>query len=283
MSISCMNSECSNTFEGRKTRKYCSSTCSNFAKHKKAYQLTICAESSCNNEFEARISKNQRFCSQSCGNKSVPKRMLEGNCKTCAKKIPSSRTYCDDHKFFNHQRSDYLIERICKNLNCDNEFSTYNVITLFCSKNCNNEEYKRLNKKVFSNQTCLCGKTISRYAERCSPCFKEWEKQIRIDAWLKGKWNGGSETHLSKTIRLYLLEQSKYSCSSCGFNTMHPLDNKTVLEIDHIDGDGSNHKPNNLQVLCPNCHSLTPTYRNRNSGNGRKVSYLRVDKRIEKK
>ena len=33
-----------------------------------------------------------------------------------------------------------------------------------------------------------------------------------------------------------------------------------VLHLDHIDGDSTNHKLENLRMLCPNCHSQTETY-----------------------
>jgi hypothetical protein len=38
------------------------------------------------------------------------------------------------------------------------------------------------------------------------------------------------------------------------------------LELDHIDGDRTNNLLENLRLLCPNCHALTPTYRGRNIG-----------------
>lgn len=37
-----------------------------------------------------------------------------------------------------------------------------------------------------------------------------------------------------------------------------------VLELDHINGASNDHRLENLRVLCPNCHSLTPTWRGRN-------------------
>jgi predicted RNA-binding Zn-ribbon protein involved in translation (DUF1610 family) len=93
--------------------------------------------------------------------------------------------------------------------------------------------------------------------------------------WLSGEWKGGTNAGLSSIIRNYLLIQSNYSCKKCGFNTPHPDDNKTILEINHINGDGTDHSPHNLEVLCPNCHALTSNYRGRNLGNGRPVYYLR--------
>ena len=31
---------------------------------------------------------------------------------------------------------------------------------------------------------------------------------------------------------------------------------KLILHIDHIDGNRVNNTENNLQILCPNCHSI---------------------------
>jgi hypothetical protein len=51
-------------------------------------------------------------------------------------------------------------------------------------------------------------------------------------------------------------------CASCGTEPMwrgHPL----PLEVDHMDGDWRNNRPENLRLLCPNCHAATDTYRGR--------------------
>lgn len=40
---------------------------------------------------------------------------------------------------------------------------------------------------------------------------------------------------------------------------------KLVLQIDHTNGDSKDHHKENLRLLCPNCHSQTPTYAGRNN------------------
>lgn len=43
-------------------------------------------------------------------------------------------------------------------------------------------------------------------------------------------------------------------CNRCGLSKW--LGEDSVLELDHIDGDHNNNTFLNLQILCPNCHSL---------------------------
>ena len=53
-----------------------------------------------------------------------------------------------------------------------------------------------------------------------------------------------------------------YVCSGCN-NSGLWRDIKLTLEIEHKNGINDDHRKENLEWLCPNCHSQTNTYRNR--------------------
>lgn len=118
-----------------------------------------------------------------------------------------------------------------------------------------------------------CGTELTqsqRHNQYCSTdCANKARVQNKIDDWLKGNYNGiiGSN-QLSKTIRNYLLNEVGYKCQKCGWGEKNPVTNTVPLEIHHKDGNCMNNSRENLEVLCPNCHSLTPNYKSLN-GSGR--------------
>lgn len=57
-------------------------------------------------------------------------------------------------------------------------------------------------------------------------------------------------------------EYKEYKCENCGLIEWMGL--PIPLELHHIDGDRDNNTIENFQLLCPNCHALTPNYRGKN-------------------
>lgn len=91
----------------------------------------------------------------------------------------------------------------------------------------------------------------------------------KINLWLTGEWTGSDANgELADTIRNFLVREANHKCSECGWNKVNPSTGNVPLEVDHIDGVSTNNSRDNLKVLCPNCHSLTPTYKSLNK-NGR--------------
>jgi hypothetical protein len=50
-------------------------------------------------------------------------------------------------------------------------------------------------------------------------------------------------------------------CEGCGLSEWR--ERPIPLEVDHINGQNHDHRLENLRLLCPNCHALTPTWRGR--------------------
>ncbi len=72
-------------------------------------------------------------------------------------------------------------------------------------------------------------------------------------------------------LRHYLVAKYGEKCSRCGWAGRNPVTGRVTIEVEHIDGDWRNNRPENLTLLCPNCHSLTPTYKALNKGHGREA------------
>jgi len=88
-----------------------------------------------------------------------------------------------------------------------------------------------------------------------------------IEAWQNGVLP--PRPFFSRVLRRYLLQSCSERCQRCGWSERNPYSGNSTLELEHIDGDWTNSHPSNLILLCPNCHSLTPTFRGLNRGRGR--------------
>ena len=65
-----------------------------------------------------------------------------------------------------------------------------------------------------------------------------------------------------KKLRQEILTEQNHKCNRCDLDKW--LEQKLTLELEHKDGDNTNNNRDNLEYLCPNCHSLTSTWRGRN-------------------
>lgn len=113
-------------------------------------------------------------------------------------------------------------------------------------------------------KTCLnCGKELVNQQKKycCSKCQIEYQRKEYIALWKQGQKDGISgKNGLSEHIRNYLLEKVNHRCQRCGWGEINPTTGRIPLEIHHIDGNYRNCLETNLEVLCPNCHSLTPNF-----------------------
>lgn len=107
-------------------------------------------------------------------------------------------------------------------------------------------------------------------------CQSEYEYKQYIELWKQNKISGTTGKKckdISRHIRRYLFEKNNNKCSKCGWGEINIFTNTVPLEIHHKDGNCLNNKENNLELLCPNCHSLTDTFGGLNKGKSKRYKY----------
>jgi Zn finger protein HypA/HybF involved in hydrogenase expression len=115
---------------------------------------------------------------------------------------------------------------------------------------------------------CLnCGKLFTGmlYQSRClycsNKCQQDYQYNQRIYNWKLYDIQIGLNT-----TKRYLREKLN-ACWKCNVSEWN--NEPITLELEHIDGNSTNNREDNLSLLCPNCHSQTETYKSKNNGNGR--------------
>ncbi len=157
-------------------------------------------------------------------------------------------------------------------LNCGNEFTNIDKRRKFCSGKCSAIYNNKLRNKKEISYCVHCGNELNnRQKNYCSiDCQTEYNRNIKIQKWLNGEIEGRrGENGTAIWIKSYLIKERGEKCEECGWDKVNPTSNNIPIELEHIDGDHTNNKIENLKLLCPSCHSLTPTYKGANAGKGR--------------
>lgn len=151
----------------------------------------------------------------------------------------------------------------------------------FCSRSCsataNNVARGKQQRRWVTCEVCGDRFRPSKGQVRCSvACRTSSRHKLFIERWLLGTESGGKNGSVSVHIRRWLIEKYGCLCSRCGWSEVNTTTGRVPINVDHIDGDSENNRPDNLRLLCPNCHSLTSTYGSLNRGRGRKARYNRT-------
>lgn len=84
-----------------------------------------------------------------------------------------------------------------------------------------------------------------------------------------------NETHRANhnTIKRLLYRKLKeYKCEVCGISEWNG--NPLKLQLHHINGNHNDNRIENLQILCPNCHTQTDNFCGKNKNNNTNVKFL---------
>lgn len=157
----------------------------------------------------------------------------------------------------------------------------------FCNQSCSassSNKGRNRHNKIYKESLCqYCKKSFfskkNPKQRFCSiACSTKFDMDRRYSDFIK-KWKNNElsgvtgkiqDCDISNHIRRYLFEKFDSKCSKCGWAVVNIYTKKIPLHIEHKDGNSYNNKEENLDLLCPNCHSLTPTYGILNKGKGRK-------------
>lgn len=129
--------------------------------------------------------------------------------------------------------------------------------------------------KIIHEKVCEhCGKkfeaknTADRFcSNECSICYAK-EKKYADFIKNNEKYCRGNYTPRHYLREKFLDEQGGV-CAICKCRPEHngkPL----VFVLDHIDGDASNNRRENLRMICPNCDSQLDTFKSKNKNSTRR-------------
>jgi hypothetical protein len=150
----------------------------------------------------------------------------------------------------------------CKN--CGEEILNRGID--FCSQSCSAKFWNPKKRSKRKNLKCQCCDKSLHGRQGRKFCSIECNKKYKNDSWIKA-WKSGEKLGFSgeaftiaPAIRRYLFDKYDHKCCKCGWNEVNLTTNKIPLQVNHLDGNPSNNKEENLELICPNCHSLTSNF-----------------------
>lgn len=180
--------------------------------------------------------------------------------------------------------------------NRDESFHRYYAAPHFCLQ-CKQmiaipegKSYKHIASKKFCNSSCAAtfnniNSAKLRVCEYCRTpiqnkrfCNHQCSSKFKYEEFIQ-KWRAGDTSKagtcdglcISNYIRRYLFEKYDNKCGKCGWAKINPTTGKIPLVVNHINGDSTHNEESNLELICPCCDSLTPTYMGLNKGKGREA------------
>jgi hypothetical protein len=116
------------------------------------------------------------------------------------------------------------------------------------------ELLRTLNLKIVGGNYSHMRKTLQRLQLNCEHWTgKAWNKNQQLKDW--------SEYSKVNSLKPHLIRDRGHKCEKCSLSEWNgqPI----PLEVEHANGDRTNHSKDNVLLLCCNCHAQTSTWRGR--------------------
>lgn len=145
---------------------------------------------------------------------------------------------------------------------------------IFCSRSCANSRVFTVEanlKRANSNKAYFSNEDINKKKDRF----------LKVSATAKQKRKEKIQTELFDFLSITLkreriLAEQNFKCNICNMKML--WNGKLLLfQLDHISGDRQNESRENLQLICPNCHSQTDTYCGKN---GTKITNSQISEAL---
>ena len=113
---------------------------------------------------------------------------------------------------------------------------------------------KKLKLKVAGGNYTQAKKTLQRLGVDTSHWTGQgWSKDQQLKNW--------QDYNKVESLKPHLIKERGHKCEVCGLEEWG--DQKIPLEVHHGEGGRTDNNPDNLSLLCCNCHAQTDNWRNK--------------------
>ena len=184
-------------------------------------------------------------------------------------KQPNFCKCCGEELSYKQRNNDYCSHSCAAKIN---NIGVARNINHNWSYNYTNRNYEKIDN--IEIKKCInCGKDLIGEKKKnkfcCRECLTEYHYKEKVKKLLNGENFTRIGGQIPTFIKKYLMEFHNNKCEKCGWGEEHPITHTIPLEVHHIDGDCTNNKLENLQLLCPNCHCLTDNFGSLNKNSKR--------------
>lgn len=133
---------------------------------------------------------------------------------------------------------------------------------VFCDHSCaaTYTNTRRCTREKLTESCARCSTPCSRRCRYCATCWDYLQRSGALNRVLPFE-----QCKTDPSRRRALLRERGHRCETCGLAEWQGK--QIPIQMDHTDGNSDNSTRENLKLLCPNCHALTPTFGSKNRGN----------------